>query len=74
MGYVVLVALNLVVFPLQGEFVDCFRFGAVLFPALFALGDKLAAFPVWLRSGVLVGMLALNLAVTYAYAIGRWAY
>ena len=67
--------LNLAVMPMEGEFVNAFRFGAVLFPALFALGDTAAR----KMSPVLLGLymafvVLVNHAVAYNYVIGRWAY
>jgi Gpi18-like mannosyltransferase len=58
--------------PIQGEFVDVFRFAAVLPPVYFVL-LRWARFPA-LQTLLLAGMLVMNLAVTYAYAVQRWAY
>ena len=66
--------LSLAIMPLQGELVDAFRFGAILFPVLFALGELWATLPRRLAWPILIGYLALNLAVTWSYGIGRWAY
>ena len=68
------IALSLTVMPLQGELVNSFRFGAVLFPAWFVLGDRLARCPPWLKLIVLVCLVFLNFMVTRNYALGRWAY
>ena len=65
---------TVLLFPLQAEFASTFRYGAVLFPALFLLGDAMGRLPRWVRYGLLAGLVGLNLAVTRAYAIGRWAY
>jgi hypothetical protein len=58
----------------QGDLGNAFRFGAVLFPALFAAGDWLASRPWWLRAPVVIGVLWLNHRVAHAFAIGNWAY
>lgn len=71
---VLYLVLSLAIIPWQGEFVDVYRFGAVLFPALYMLGEQTKALPALLRYGLFAVALALNLAVTYAYAIQRWAY
>ena len=68
------IALSLTVMPLQGELVNSFRFGAVLFPAWFVLGDRLARCPPWMKLGVLACLVFLNFMVTRNYALGRWAY
>jgi Gpi18-like mannosyltransferase len=67
--------LNLCVMPMEGEFVNVFRFGAVLFPALFLLGDTARkTLPDWLIIALLGGLLLINHAVAYNYVITRWAY
>lgn len=66
--------LSLLVMLPQGDLGNAFRFGSVLFPALFLAGDWLAARPVWLRWIVAVLLVWLNHKVTHAYAIGTWAY
>ncbi|HEX8822983.1 MAG TPA: hypothetical protein VF794_23850 [Archangium sp.] len=58
----------------QGDVYNAFRFGAVLFPLLFWLGDWLAARPAWLRWPLAVLTLWLNHRVTHGYFIGLWAY
>ena len=68
------VALSLTVMPLQGELVNSFRFGSVLFPAWFLLGDRLSRSPLWFKLGLLACLIFLNLMVTRNYAINRWAY
>jgi hypothetical protein len=65
---------TVLLFPLQAEFASTFRFGAVLFPTLFLAGDCAARLPWWAKASLMVGIVCLNGAVTYAYAIGRWAY
>ncbi|WP_017325809.1 mannosyltransferase family protein [Synechococcus sp. PCC 7336] len=59
---------------LQGELVNVFRYGAVLFPAWFWLGDRLSRTPAWLRYSAIALLVGLNLAVTRNYALARWAY
>ena len=58
----------------QGDLGNAFRFGAVLFPLLFLVGDWFAARPEWLRWSVAVLTLWLNHKVTHAFSIGAWAY
>jgi hypothetical protein len=66
--------LSLAIMPLQGELVDAFRFGAVLFPLLLALGDGWERLPRWVGWPLLGAYILLNLVVTFQYAISRWAY
>ena len=58
----------------QGDLGNSFRFGAVLFPALFAAGDWIAYRPWWVRVAVASAVAWLNHRVTHAFAIGNWAY
>ncbi|MEY4631125.1 MAG: hypothetical protein RIQ81_1245 [Pseudomonadota bacterium] len=61
--------------PAQLEFVDAFRFGAVLWPVFFLLGDlAVKRLPAWGNSFMLAAAASLNVAVTVAYGLGRWAY
>jgi hypothetical protein len=66
--------LSLAIMPLQGELVDAFRFGAVLFPLLFVLGAAWERLPRWAGWPLLAFYALLNLVVTWQYAISRWAY
>ncbi|WP_141734164.1 mannosyltransferase family protein [Oligoflexus tunisiensis] len=66
--------LSLAIMPLQGELVDAFRFGAVLFPLLFVLGDAWERLPRWAGWPLLALYGLLNLVVTWQYGILRWAY
>ncbi|NMO18880.1 hypothetical protein HPC49_20155 [Pyxidicoccus fallax] len=66
--------LSVGVMVLQGGMGNAFRYGSVVFPVLFWLGDWLAARPVWLRWGAAVLVLWLNHKVTHGFAIGRWVY
>ncbi|WNG44130.1 hypothetical protein F0U60_08450 [Archangium minus] len=66
--------LSLGVMLLQGEVANVFRFGTVVFPLFFFLGDRCARRPVWFQGAVLVALFALNLATARGYAVGRWAY
>lgn len=63
--------------PLSGELVGTLRYGTVLAPAFFVLGnlvdDRLLRRRPLLYAIPLV-WFALNLAVTWNYGIGRWAY
>jgi Gpi18-like mannosyltransferase len=67
-------ALSLLIMPLQGEFVDVFRFSAVLFPLYFVLAEAISRISKALTMVFLLCYLALNLAMAYAYALPRWAY
>ncbi|PTL81825.1 mannosyltransferase family protein [Vitiosangium sp. GDMCC 1.1324] len=67
-------ALSMAVMLLQGEVANVFRFGTVVFPLLFFLGDRCARRPVWFQGVVVVALLLLNLATARGYAVGRWAY
>ncbi|QRK10063.1 hypothetical protein JQX13_08185 [Archangium violaceum] len=66
--------LSLAVMLPQGDFANAFRFGAVLFPLLFWLGDWLATWPAWLRWPLAGYVLFFNHKVTHGYLIGVWAY
>jgi hypothetical protein len=70
----VYVLLSLLVMLPQGDLGNAFRFGAVLFPMMFFVGDWLAARPGPVRWGVALLMVWLNHKVTHAYAIGSWPY
>ncbi|MFZ5471413.1 MAG: mannosyltransferase family protein [Myxococcota bacterium] len=67
-------ALSLLVMLPQGDFGNAYRFGAVLFPALFGLGDALSRRPVWLRWTCALFLLWLNHQTAHAYLLSRWAY
>lgn len=67
-------ALSLGVMLLQGEVINVFRFGTVVFPLLVFLGDRCARRPVWFQGAVVLTVLLLNLATARGYALGRWAY
>jgi hypothetical protein len=67
------VASFLVMFP-QGEFVNVFRFSAVLFPLWFWTGRQLERAPRWLQTAVVLGLLTLNHITTRRYALGQWSY
>lgn len=66
--------LSIAVMLPQGDLGNALRFGAVVFPGLFALGDGLARRPVWLRAVAVLLWVVLNHKVTHAYGIGTWAY
>lgn len=71
------VALSLAALFLQGEFVNAFRFLAVVFPAFFVLGDTAARLPrrtVVLQLMVLAALAVLNLHTAGNYIRGNWAY
>ena len=58
----------------QGETVDMFRFGAVVFPALFVMGDLVMQLPRPVRWSILAAVVWFNLIYTRCYALGEWAY
>jgi hypothetical protein len=66
--------LSLAVMLPQGDLGNAFRFGAVLFPLLFLVGDWFASRPAWLRWSVALLTVWLNHKVTHAFSIGSWAY
>jgi hypothetical protein len=66
--------LSLAIMPLQGELVDAFRFGAVLFPVIFILGERWERLSRAVAWPLLAAYIMLNLVVTWQYAISRWAY
>lgn len=66
--------LSLLVMLPQGDLGNAFRFGAVLFPLLFGVGDWLAERPAWVRWAAVVLLFWLNHKVTHSYAIRSWAY
>jgi Gpi18-like mannosyltransferase len=57
-----------------GQLENAFRYGAVLFPAVFLLGDGLRRAPAPLRFVALAALVLLNLIYTRYYALGGWAY
>lgn len=67
-------ALSLLPLPLQGELINTFRFGAVLFPFFFWAGDRLARESRWLPWAIAPGWLGLNHWVTLEYFRAHWAY
>lgn len=58
----------------QGETVNMFRFGSVLFPALFLIGDLVMRLPRPVRWSILAAVVWFNLIYTRCYALGEWAY
>ncbi len=66
--------LSLLIMPAQGELVDAFRFGLVLFPLYVYYGDRVWGLAKGWQFAVLLAFFALNLVVTYQYGILRWAY
>jgi hypothetical protein len=57
-----------------GQLENAFRYGAVLFPAVFLLGDDLRRLPAPARWLVLAGLALLNLTYVRYYALGDWSY
>ncbi len=68
------VAASLLTMPLQGEFSNVFRFGAVLFPAWFALGDAADRLHPAVRVALVLTLLGVGDLTALDYACGRWAY
>jgi Gpi18-like mannosyltransferase len=66
--------LSTIVVLFQGETVDMFRYGCVLFPALFVLGDLVMRLPRPFPWFILSIVVLFNLIYTRAYALGEWAY
>lgn len=66
--------LSTIVVLFQGELVNMFRFGSVLFPAFFLMGDKVERLPRPLRWGIVAAVICFNLIYTRQYALGNWAY
>ena len=58
----------------QGETVNMFRYGCVIFPALFVLGDLVMRLPRPLQWALLGAVVWFNLIYTRLYALGEWAY
>lgn len=58
----------------QGETVNMFRFGSVVFPALFVLGDLVMRLPRPFQWALLGAVVWFNLIYTRFYALGDWAY
>lgn len=57
-----------------GQLENMFRYGAVLFPAVFLLGDGLRRLPLPARWLTLAGLVVLNLTYVRYYALGDWSY
>lgn len=69
------VAFSLFVILLQGTFINSLRFGAVLFPALFAAGDFIARrWPRWAACLLLVFLAYLMHHTVRSYGVQTWAY
>jgi hypothetical protein len=66
--------LTLLVMLPQGDLGNAFRYGSVMFPVLFLVGDWFAERPAWLRWLVALLTLWLNHKVTHSFSIGSWAY
>lgn len=66
--------LSLLVLPLQAELINAFRYSVVLFPLLFLGGDAITRVPRWAQAAAVLGLVALNHAVTRAYVMAHWAY
>ena len=58
----------------QGELVNMFRYGAVIFPALFVIGDLIMRLPRPVAWSILGAVVWFNLVYTRYYALGDWAY
>jgi hypothetical protein len=62
------------VMPAAGEFVGLFRYGSVLFPALFVAGERVGRLPRLLLLAVSCYLLYLNFSLTRRYVLFRWCY
>lgn len=60
--------------PAAGEFVGLFRYGAVLFPALFVAGERVGRLHRLLLLAVSCYLLYLNFSLTRRYVLFRWCY
>lgn len=67
-------ALSLAVLFLQASFLNIFRFGVVLFPLHFLLGEKISSQNLYVKASFVLLVVLLNHYVTSNYAIGNWAY
>lgn len=68
------VFLSLAVMPMEGEFMNAYRYGMALFPALYVLGDWADARGAWVRLPVAVGVIFVNHWMAVNYIVSRWAY
>jgi Gpi18-like mannosyltransferase len=66
--------MSLCVLLLQASFLNIYRFGVVLFPLHFILGDKLSHQNIYIKGVIIFMVIALNHHVTSNYLMGRWAY
>lgn len=57
-----------------GQLENTYRYGAVLFPALFLLGETARRLPWSIRYVLFGALVCLNLVCTWDYAQGLWAY
>jgi len=57
-----------------GQLENQFRYGALLFPALFALGDASSRLPTSVRWALFAALVWLNLYCTFDYGVGLWGY
>jgi hypothetical protein len=58
----------------QAEFVNVFRYTAVLFPLWFWAGRGMERWPRWAQLPVAVALIALNHFTAHRYALGMWSY
>lgn len=66
--------LSLFVLLFQVSLLNIFRFGTVLFPLHFYLGEKVSTSPLWVKGLSIFMLLALNHYVTWNYVKDYWAY
>jgi len=57
-----------------GTLENQFRYGAIMFPALFVLGDTARRLPWSVRWSLFSVLIWLHVVCTWDYAVGRWAY
>lgn len=65
---------SLLVISFQGEYVNAFRFSAVLFPVYFYMADYFENKPIWARLMVLVVLFYFNHNLALDFPRGRWSY
>ena len=67
-------ALSLMILFFQASLLNSFRFGAVLFPLFFFLGERLSSQNSYVKWTLVVLAVYLNHYVTASYAMRLWAY
>lgn len=65
---------SLMIMPFQGSLFNVYRFGSILFPALFAAGDQIGKLPLWVKIVLTAMILFLNYQITARYVLCVWPY